>query len=352
MTGRGRDWALAGGLAGGVIIDALLGDPRRGHPVALFGRAAQVVQDRVYADRRLVGAGYAAGCVALVLGPALLADHLTRRRPWARLAATAATSWAVTGAASLAAEAEGIAGALERGDLAAARAALPALCGRDPAGLGATDLARAVIESVAENTSDAAVAPLVWGAVAGTAGLAGYRAVNTLDSMVGYRSARYARFGWAAARIDDVVNWAPSRLTGLLAVACAPAAGGRPAAAWKALCRDGSRHPSPNAGRCEAAFAGALGVRLGGRNTYGGVTEDRPELGSGGREPEPRDIRRAIRLSRLVTISATAVAAAAASMIAEDFTPPAGHNHPRSWRPPGVPARGPAGAAVTGRAAL
>ena len=193
------------------------------------------------------------------------------------------------------------------------RKALPALCGRDPAGLGATELARAVIESVAENTSDAAVAPLVWGALAGPAGLAGYRAVNTLDSMVGYRSARYARFGWAAARLDDVVNWAPSRLTGLLAVAFAPAAAGRPGAAWRALRRDGSRHPSPNAGRCEAAFAGALGVRLGGRNTYGGVTEARPELGAGGRDPEPADIRRAIRLSRLLTAAATALAAVAAA---------------------------------------
>ena len=167
MTGRAGDWALAGGLVGGVIADALLGDPRRGHPVALFGRAAQAVQDRLYADRRLAGVGYTASCVTLALGPALLADYLTRRRPWARLAATAATAWAVTGAASLAAEADRIAAALERGDLAAARKALPALCGRDPAGLGAAELARAVIESVAENTSDAAVAPLVWGALAG-----------------------------------------------------------------------------------------------------------------------------------------------------------------------------------------
>jgi adenosylcobinamide-phosphate synthase len=182
---------------------------------------------------------------------------------------------------------------------------------------------------VAENTSDAAVGPLVWGALSGPAGLAGYRAVNTLDSMVGYRSARYARFGWAAARLDDVVNWAPSRLTGLLAVAFAPAAGGRPGAAWRALRRDGSRHPSPNAGRCEAAFAGALGVRLGGRNTYDGVTEDRPELGAGGREPGPADITRAIRLSRLVTATATALAAAI-SMITEDFAPPAGQEPPRS----------------------
>jgi adenosylcobinamide-phosphate synthase len=128
--------------------------------------------------------------------------------------------------------------------------------------------------------------------------------VNTLDAMVGYRSPRYARFGWAAARLDDVANWAPARLTGLLTAACAPAAGGRPATALQAMRRYGARHPSPNAGRCEAAFAGALGVRLGGTNVYAGQAERRPEL-SDGRPPCAHDIRRAVRLSRAVTIAAT-----------------------------------------------
>ncbi|MEP7024591.1 MAG: cobalamin biosynthesis protein [Actinomycetota bacterium] len=308
MTRRACSWTLAGGIVAGIAADAVFGDPRRGHPVAAFGRAAQALQDRVYADSRPRGVGYAAACVTVATGPAAAVHWLTRRRPWARLAATAATAWAVTGASSLAKEAQRIATALETGDVTAARAALPALCGRDPSRLTAGELARAVIESVAENTSDGAVAPVVWGAVAGLPGLAAYRAVNTLDSMVGYRSARYRRFGWASARLDDVVNWAPSRLTGLLAVACAPVAGGSPSAAWRALRADGGRHPSPNAGRCEAAFAGALGIRLGGTNTYGGVTEPRPELGTG-RLPTPADITRAIRLSRTVTYTATAMAA-------------------------------------------
>jgi adenosylcobinamide-phosphate synthase len=314
MTRRGS-WTLAGGIVAGVAADAVFGDPRRGHPVAVFGQAAQALQERLYADTRPRGASYAAACVTLAAAPAWAAHQLTHRRPWARLAATAATAWAVTGSASLAKEASRIARALNEGDLEAARTALPALCGRDPSNLTAAELARATIESVAENTSDGAVAPIIWGAVAGLPGLATYRAVNTLDSMVGYRSPKYRRFGWASARLDDVLNWAPSRLTGLLAVACAPIAGGSPAAAWRALRDDGQRHPSPNAGQCEAAFAGALGIRLGGTSTYGGVTEARPELGTG-RPPVPSDITRAIRLSRTVTCAATALAAAF-SMVTE-----------------------------------
>ena len=311
-------WPQACGIVAGVAADALLGDPRRGHPVAVFGRAAQALQDRVYADSRVSGAMYAAGCVAPVLAAAAMADRLSKRRPRARLVLTATATWAVTGAASLASEAERIRAALDAGDLPAARAVLPSLCGRDPGRLGNAEMARAVIESVAENTSDGAVAPLLWGAVAGPGGLAAYRAVNTLDSMVGYRSPRYARFGWASARLDDVANWAPARLTGLLAVACAPVAGGSPLAAWRAMRTYGPRHPSPNAGRCEAAFAGALGIRLGGTNAYDGVTENRPWLGDG-RVPGPADIGRAVRLSRAVTIAATGIAALA-SIILQQMT--------------------------------
>jgi adenosylcobinamide-phosphate synthase len=190
-----------------------------------------------------------------------------------------------------------------------------------------------VIESVAENTCDAVVAPLLWGAVAGLPGLTAYRAVNTLDAMVGHRSPRYLRFGWASARLDDVANWAPARVAAALTIVCAPVASatmktgmaplpgtsaqgppaeghrrpGPSAAAVRAVLRDASHHPSPNAGWCEAAFAGALGLRLGGTNVYGGVAEARPELGEG-RAPEPADIRRAIRLSRAVTAAATGLA--------------------------------------------
>jgi adenosylcobinamide-phosphate synthase len=306
----GRDWPLAAGLGLGVLVDALVGDPRRGHPVAAFGRAAAWLDQRAYADDRLRGAAYAGACVLGAALPATAAHRLTRDRPLARTVAVAATAWAVTGARSLRHESEQIVAAVEAGDLPRARAALPGLCGRDPDRLDAKGLARAVVESVAENTSDAAVAPLFWAAVAGLPGMAAYRAVNTLDAMVGYRSPRYERFGWASARLDDVANWAPARVTAALTAVCAPVAGGSTGAAWRAVSRYGWRHPSPNAGRPEAAFAGALGLRLGGANSYEGVTEHRPELGDG-RPPEPADIRRARRLSLAVTVAAAGLAALA-----------------------------------------
>jgi adenosylcobinamide-phosphate synthase len=305
---------VAGGIVAGVAADALLGDLRHGHPVALFGRAAQAVEDRVYADSTLRGAGYTAACVLLAAAPALAIGRLTRGRPWLTLAATAAVTWTVTGARSLTSEAERIGQALRDGDIEAARKRLPSLCGRDPDGLDEKAIARAVVESVAENSGDAIVSPLVWGALSGITGLAGYRAANTLDAMVGYRSPRLARFGTASARLDDVANWAPARLTSLLTVACAPVVGGRPAQAWRAVRRYGPQHPSPNAGVCESAFAGAMGVRLGGANSYAGVAEHRPELGDG-RAPEPADIHRAVLLSRAVTVAATATAALLAALV-------------------------------------
>lgn len=294
------------GLLGGVALDALTGDPRRGHPVAAFGRVAASLERRLYADSKVRGAVFAGACV---LGAASLGALAGRRRPATTLV-TAAATWAVLGGTSLAREGRAMGDSLEAGDVEAARTRLPHLCGRDPGALGPKELTRATVESIAENTSDAAVAPLLWGAVLGVPGLLGYRAVNTLDAMVGHRSPRYANFGWAAARADDVANWVPARLTGLLTVACAPLVGGSPREAYRILRRDGGRHPSPNAGRCEAAFAGALGVRLGGVNVYGSRTEHRPELGDG-RPPEPDDIRRAVRLSRAVTLASAVIAAGA-----------------------------------------
>ena len=196
---------------------------------------------------------------------------------------------------------------LESGDLFGARGRLAHLCGRDPSGLGEMELARATVESVAENTSDAVVAPLLWGAALGAPGLLAYRAANTLDAMVGHRSARYARFGWAAARVDDLANLVPARVTGLLASALAPVVAGSPAASLRTMWRDGSAHPSPNAGRCEAAFAGALGRTLGGVTTYGDRVEQRGPLGTGP-APQGPDIARAVRLSRGVGWAAAVLA--------------------------------------------
>jgi len=301
-------YANAAGLIAGALLDAVLGDPRRFHPVAGFGRAAGALERVLYAPSRMAGAGYAAVAVGVPVVAAVAASAATRRRPLARFALSAALTWAVLGGTSLRREAVAMARSIDDGDLAAARRRLPSLCGRDPSQLGAAELARATVESVAENTSDAVVAPLWWGAVAGLPGLAAYRAVNTLDAMVGHRSARYERFGVAAARLDDVANLVPSRLTAVLTAGLAPLVGGSIERALRTWARDGARHPSPNAGQCEAAMAGALGVRLGGRNVYAGRAEERPTLGAG-RRPAVLDIRRSARLSAAVG-AATAVLAA------------------------------------------
>jgi adenosylcobinamide-phosphate synthase len=301
---------FAAGLVLGAAADLLLADPRRGHPVAGFGSLAARLERAVWRDDRATGGAYAGGLVAAAAGLGVALDRVTRRRPVARAGVTAVVTWTVLGGTSLGRAATTLQRHLADGDLPAARAALPTLAGRDPRGLDEPELARATIESVAENTADAAVGPLVWGAVAGLPGLLAYRAANTLDAMVGHRSPRYERFGWAAARTDDVLGWPPARLTAALTVGCAPLVGGDAGAALRTWLRDGAAHPSPNAGRCEAATAGALGVRLGGRNVYGSRVEDRPTLGSG-RAPAAGDIGRAVRLSRAVWTTAAVLAAAA-----------------------------------------
>jgi adenosylcobinamide-phosphate synthase len=275
------------GLVIGYAADRLLGDPARGHPVAGFGRLATAVERTTYADRRGAGVVHVA---VLVGGAAALGHRLgTRGIP------TAVAAWAVLGGRSLDREAAAVEALLAAGDLTGARQRLTHLVGRDTRSLDESEVARAVIESLAENTSDAVVAALVWGAIAGVPGLLTYRAANTLDAMVGHRNVRYERFGWAAARLDDVLNLPGSRLTALLAVAL----GDDPAGAWRTWRRDAAGHPSPNAGPVEAAFAGALGVRLGGINIYGDRVEDRHVLGDG-RRPTLHDITRARRLARRV----------------------------------------------------
>ena len=298
---------------GGWVVDRLIADPRRGHPVAAFGRCAGQWESAVYADRRAAGVVFTAAAVGATVMAGTGLRAVCARRPWAHGLLVAGATWTVLGGTSLVRIATDLGAAVERGDLDRARSLLPALCGRDPAGLDAAELARAAVESVAENTSDAVVAPLFWGAVAGLPGLLGYRAVNTLDAMVGHRTARYARFGWASARLDDLANLAPARLTGVLAAVAAPVVGGRVGTALRVMRSDGGHHPSPNSGRCEAAFAGALGVRLGGTNRYGDLVEQRGRMGTG-RPPEPVDVTRAARLSRAVaglTVLLAATAAAA-----------------------------------------
>jgi adenosylcobinamide-phosphate synthase len=292
----------------GAVADAVFADPARWHPVAGFGTCAGALERRWYADGRAAGAAHTAVLVAGVVGLGVAVEATTRRWPVVHATATAVATWAVLGGTSLAAHGRALAGTLgDPPDLDAARALIPALCGRDPQSLDAAGMARAGTESMAENTSDAAVAPLLWGVVAGVPGLLGYRAINTLDAMVGYRSPRYRRFGWAAARTDDVANLVPARVTALLSAALAPAIGGSPHAALATWRRDAGAHPSPNAGPVEAATAGALGVGLGGPTVYAHGIENRPRLGSGP-PPSALDLRRAARLSRLVAAAATLLA--------------------------------------------
>jgi adenosylcobinamide-phosphate synthase len=292
----------AAAILAGYGADLALGDPRRGHPVAGFGRLAAALERRVHRPSRVAGTIYA----GVLVGAAATLGRVAGRRSPALLAVAL---WIALGGRSLVREARGVAALVEAGDLPGARRAVTALVGRDPSRLDGDELCRAAVESVAENTVDAVVAPLLWAAVAGPAGVLAHRAANTLDAMVGHRTERHGRFGWAAARLDDAMNWPAARLSAVATVALAPVAGGSPGTAWRVLRRDGASHPSPNGGRAEAAFAGALGVRLGGRNVYAGHVEERPALGDG-RPPSPADVERAARLSLAVGASCAVAAAA------------------------------------------
>jgi adenosylcobinamide-phosphate synthase len=304
---------LAGAaLLAGYAADAAVGDPARWHPVAGFGRTALALERAAYAPSRLRGTAVVAILVAV---PALAAELLARalsRRGMTRGLVLAALTWVALGGRSLRREALNVSDLVAHGELDEARGALRALCGRDAARLDGDAVCRAALESVAENTGDAVVGALLWGALAGPAGVIAYRAANTLDAMFGHRSERYLQFGWAAAKLDDVMSWPAARMTAVLACMTAPLVGGSPRAAAATARRDGGAHPSPNSGRAEAAFAGALGVTLGGPLAYNGSVESRPQLGDG-KAPDVEDVHRAARLSLAVGIAAAALCAIARS---------------------------------------
>jgi adenosylcobinamide-phosphate synthase len=307
---------VATGLLLGYAADRLLGDPRHFHPVAGFGRIAMALEAHTHAPSRVRGVVHVGALVGGATAAGMLVDHLAGRvgdpgmgRDIGRVAITAVATWAVLGGRSLEREALTIQRQLAAGDLDAARRQVRNLVGRDPSRLSADEVARATVESVAENGADALVAPLWWGAVAGVPGLVAYRAINTLDAMIGHRSPRYREFGWAAARLDDLANWIPARLTVLsTAAATGSVAGVR--RVLMTVARDAPAHPSPNAGPVEAAFAAALGVSLGGSNSYAGVIEDRGRLGDGPAVTVD-DLRSAVRLERRIGLIALGVIVAA-----------------------------------------
>jgi adenosylcobinamide-phosphate synthase len=207
-----------------------------------------------------------------------------------------------------------VATALEQGGVIAGRAAVAKIVGRDTDALDAAGIARAAIESLAENFSDGIVAPVFWMAIAGLPGAALYKAINTADSMIGHRTPRYAAFGWAAAKLDDLVNLPASRLSALLLVAAA-ALNNNAVPAWRAVVRDAPRHRSPNAGYPEAAMAGALGLSLAGPRVYGGVEIDDATMGDGCRDATAADIRRALALYRYADAILIALVAAIAAIV-------------------------------------
>ena len=298
----------AAGLVLGFVADLVFGDPRRFHPVAGFGSVAMLLEKRTYAAERASGVAHVALLVGSTAALGAVAERVTRHHPLAHTVVTATATWAVLGGRSLTREGEIIDRQLRDGDLPAARQQVRNLVGRDTTSLDADGVARACVESLAENTSDSVVAPLLWGCVAGIPGLLAYRAVNTLDAMVGHRTERYREFGWAAAKLDDAANWVPARVAALAAIASAALDRDRPAIlrALAAVRTDAPAHPSPNGGLVEAAFAGVLGVTLGGTNVYEGRAEDRGTLGSGP-SPAAYDIQRANRLSRRVGLLALVV---------------------------------------------
>ncbi|MDP9443013.1 MAG: cobalamin biosynthesis protein [Actinomycetota bacterium] len=298
------------GLLAGYAADRLLGDPQRFHPVAGFGSLAGALERRLYVDSRARGVMH----VVVLVGGAVVVGGVAERlapRPLTRTVVTAAATWAVLGGRSLEREATEVHHYLATGDLPGARQQLTHLVGRDTTELDEPEIARAVIESVAENAADAVVAPLVWGAIAGVPGLLGYRAVNTLDAVVGHHNARYENFGWASAKLDDLVNLPGSRLCGLLTVITDP---GHAKDAWVAWRRDASGHPSPNAGVVEATFAGALGIHLGGTNRYYGNRIEHRAIMGDGRAAQPNDIARANGLARRIGLGAAVCAAAASGV--------------------------------------
>jgi adenosylcobinamide-phosphate synthase len=271
------------GAACGVFIDRLVGEPPTSvHPLVYFGRAMDIVERTIYRDSRRRGVLHA--LMGTSLGGA--AGQLVR--------STALASYVAIGGRALGEAANAVEDALSREDLNRARELLPALVGRDARALDETEISRAVVESVAENTVDAVVAPVMWAALCGPVGALAYRAINTLDAMVGHHSERYEKYGWASARLDDVVNFVPARVTALLVALV------RPRTTFdivRGVLTQAPKHPSPNSGVAEVAFAAALGLRLGGRNIYDGRVEDRVPLGYG-RAARGADIGESTRLAR------------------------------------------------------
>jgi len=292
-----------------MLIELALGYPQQllrviGHPVTWIGWLIGMLDRFLNRDadgqvwRRIAGIVTALVVLAIVGSIAYLLQHALFRLPFGIFAVALLASTLVA-QRSLYRYVADVATALETGGVEAGRAAVSHIVGRDAATLDASGVARAAIESLAENFSDAIVAPVLWTVIAGLPGAAVYKAINTADSMIGHPTKRYAAFGWAAARLDDLVNLPASRLAALFLIAAAATSlRFDVGAAWSAVWQDASRHRSPNAGYPEAAMAGALGLSLAGPRVYAGVKVDDAVMGFGRRDADAADIRRALALFR------------------------------------------------------
>jgi adenosylcobinamide-phosphate synthase len=292
-----------------LLLEIMIGYPDRlvraiGHPVTWMGALIGVLDRCLNRDSATPMARRMAGTITvliLILSVGTIAFMLERaplRLPFGSVAAALIAS-TLLAQRSLHAHVARVATALEQAGLAAGRKAVSHIVGRDAEPLDQAGVARAAIESLAENFSDGVVAPAMWMVAGGLTGAAVYKAINTADSMIGFRTPRHAAFGWAAARLDDLVNLPAARLSALLIIAAAGLTkGASPAAAWRAVRRDAHRHRSPNAGYPEAAMAGALGLMLAGPRIYDGIQVEDATMGDGRRAADAADIRAALRLYR------------------------------------------------------
>lgn len=295
-------------LTAGFILDLVFGDPRwLPHPVRLIGRLAHWAEPRC---RRLSTNEYLAGTVFTLFIVATTAGSvwiviwvLQQLHPVLAVLATVYFMYAGLAAGDLAGEARAVWRRLQAGDIERARQQLARIVGRDTERLEAPEIVRATVETVAESTVDGVLAPMFFAAVGGAPGLWAYKVINTLDSMVGHHEAPYTRFGWASARLDDVANFVPARLGLVLFALGTWVVGGEPGRCWRIGWRDGGKHPSPNSGIAEAAMAGALGIRLGGSNTYDGVENVRPYLGDPVHPLESPCIPQAIRVMYATSVA-------------------------------------------------
>lgn len=289
--------SFAGMMLVALVLDLLIGWPawlfaRIGHPVTWLGALIAGLERRWNhgPQRRAKGVVLVLVVVGLALGAGLALQALLPGG-WPGVLIGGVLAWPLVALRSMHDHVTAVARPLAAGDLDAARGAVAMIVGRDVTQLDAAGVARAGLESLAENTSDGIVAPVFWGAVFGLPGIAAYKAINTLDSMVGHKNDRYMAFGWASARIDDLVNLIPARLSGALFALVSGRAG-----AWRCMWRDAGKHRSPNAGWPEAAMAGGLGLRLSGPRVYGTHVAPEPWVNAGARDPGPGDLRRGLSL--------------------------------------------------------